>query len=75
MKHNQILTDVRLEVVNEVFHAHKIILAAASPYFKGIFPVLIYDQFLTASDLQQCSPVAFGRKMLPSSSCKEYAPQ
>ena len=35
MKHNQMLTDVRLEVVNEVFHAHKIILAAASPYFKG----------------------------------------
>lgn len=35
MKHNEMLTDVRLEVVHEVFHAHKIILAAASPYFKG----------------------------------------
>jgi hypothetical protein len=29
------LTDVRLDVVNETFHAHKIVLAAASPYFKG----------------------------------------
>ena len=36
MRHNQMLTDVRLEVVNEVFHAHKIVMAAASPYFKGI---------------------------------------
>ncbi len=35
MKHNQMLTDVRLDVVNETFHAHKIVLAAASPYFKG----------------------------------------
>jgi len=35
MKHHEMLTDVRLEVVHEVFHAHKIILAAASPYFKG----------------------------------------
>ena len=34
MKHNQMLTDVRLDVVNESFHAHKIVLAAASPYFK-----------------------------------------
>lgn len=35
MKHNQMLTDVRLDVANESFHAHKIVLAAASPYFKG----------------------------------------
>ena len=35
MKHNEMLTDVKLEVVNEVFHAHRVILAAASPYFKG----------------------------------------
>lgn len=35
MKHNEMLTDVKLEVMNETFPAHKIILAAASPYFKG----------------------------------------
>ena len=29
------LTDVKLEVMNEIFPAHKIILAAASPYFRG----------------------------------------
>jgi len=42
------LTDVQLEVVNEVFHAHKIILAAASPYFKGIHCLLVFicDSFI-----------------------------
>jgi kelch-like protein 19 len=28
------LTDVILEVGEELFHAHKVVLAAASPYFK-----------------------------------------
>ena len=35
MKHNQMLTDIQLEICNEVFYAHKVILAGASPYFKG----------------------------------------
>ncbi len=35
MKDNEMLTDVKLEVMNEIFPAHKIILAAASPYFRG----------------------------------------
>lgn len=34
MKSNQMLTDVKLEVGREIFHGHKIVLAAASPYFK-----------------------------------------
>lgn len=42
MKHNHMLTDVKLEVVPEIFHAHKVILAAASPYFKGN----VIDKFL-----------------------------
>lgn len=28
------LTDVILEVAGELFHAHKVVLASASPYFK-----------------------------------------
>lgn len=34
MRSHHMLTDVILEVGSEVFHAHKVILAAASPYFK-----------------------------------------
>ncbi|CAL4103866.1 unnamed protein product, partial [Meganyctiphanes norvegica] len=37
MKTNQMLTDIKLEVGREIFHAHKIVLAAASPYFKAMF--------------------------------------
>lgn len=34
MRSHHMLTDVVLEVGTELFHAHKVILAAASPYFK-----------------------------------------
>lgn len=34
MRSHHMLTDVILEVGSELFHAHKVILAAASPYFK-----------------------------------------
>jgi kelch-like protein 19 len=34
MRSHNMLTDVILEVGTEIFHAHKVILAAASPYFK-----------------------------------------
>ncbi|XP_068251018.1 kelch-like ECH-associated protein 1B [Palaemon carinicauda] len=37
MKRNHMLTDVKLEVGREIFHGHKIVLAAASPYFKAMF--------------------------------------
>ena len=36
LRNHHVLTDVILEVDAEEFHAHKIILAAASPYFKVI---------------------------------------
>lgn len=35
MRSHHMLTDVILEVGTELFHAHKVILAAASPYFKA----------------------------------------
>ena len=34
MRSHHMLTDVILEVGSELFHAHKVVLAAASPYFK-----------------------------------------
>lgn len=34
MRSHHMLTDVILEVGSELFYAHKVILAAASPYFK-----------------------------------------
>lgn len=37
MRNHQMLTDVILEVGAELFHAHKVVLAAASPYFKAMF--------------------------------------
>lgn len=39
MRSHHMLTDVVLEVGTELFHAHKLILAAASPYFK--VPIVI----------------------------------
>lgn len=73
MKHNQMLTDVRLEVATEIFHAHKIVLAAASPYFKGDLaqhsktPV----SYLHSISFQQCLRVVLEKRMLQSSNCKE----
>lgn len=37
MRSHHMLTDVILEVGSELFYAHKVILAAASPYFKVIY--------------------------------------
>lgn len=37
MRSHHMLTDVVLEVENELFHAHKIVLSSASPYFKAMF--------------------------------------
>lgn len=76
MKHNQMLTDIKLEICNEVFYAHKVILAGASPYFKG---KLVYSFFIMNNNifffvLKQCSPVDSGRGMHLLSSCKGFAP-
>ena len=37
MRSHHMLTDVMLEVGEDIFHAHKVVLAAASPYFKVTF--------------------------------------
>lgn len=37
MRSHNMLTDVVLEVSQELFPAHKVVLSAASPYFKAMF--------------------------------------
>lgn len=37
MRSHKMLTDVILEVGSEKFHCHRVVLAAASPYFKAMF--------------------------------------
>lgn len=37
MRSHHMLTDVILEVDNELFHAHRVVLSSASPYFKAMF--------------------------------------
>ena len=37
LRHSNQLCDVTLRAGNESFHAHKVVLAAASPYFKAMF--------------------------------------
>ncbi|KAK9890868.1 hypothetical protein WA026_012212 [Henosepilachna vigintioctopunctata] len=37
MRFHRMLTDVVLEVGSDIFYAHKVVLAAASPYFKAMF--------------------------------------
>lgn len=41
MRGHRMLTDVTLEVGSELYHAHRVVLAAASPYFK-VNNMLIY---------------------------------
>ena len=46
MRSHHMLTDVVLEVGNELFHVHKVVLAAGSPYFKvSTFLILIFIHF------------------------------
>nr|CAH0100223.1 unnamed protein product [Daphnia galeata] len=61
MKHNQMLTDVRLDVVNESFHAHKIVLAAASPYFKAMFTSGLREKDASIVKLQGVCPTVMNK--------------
>ncbi|XP_057375527.1 kelch-like ECH-associated protein 1 [Daphnia carinata] len=61
MKHNQMLTDVRLDVANESFHAHKIVLAAASPYFKAMFTSGLREKEDSLVKLQGVCPTVMSK--------------
>ncbi|VEN55814.1 unnamed protein product [Callosobruchus maculatus] len=61
MRGHQMLTDVVLEVGNELFHAHRVVLAAASPYFKAMFTGGLKETDMNRVKLQGVSPTAMAR--------------
>nr|KAF7435323.1 hypothetical protein H0235_003514 [Vespula pensylvanica] len=63
MRSHHMLTDVILEVGTELFHAHKVILAAASPYFKAMFTGGLKESEMTRVKLQGVCPTAMARLM------------
>ncbi|XP_014481560.1 PREDICTED: kelch-like ECH-associated protein 1 isoform X1 [Dinoponera quadriceps] len=63
MRTHHMLTDVILEVGTELFHAHKVILAAASPYFKAMFTGGLKECEMTRVKLQGVCPTAMARLM------------
>ncbi|XP_066598565.1 kelch-like ECH-associated protein 1B [Prorops nasuta] len=63
MRSHHMLTDVILEVGSELFHAHKVILAAASPYFKAMFTGGLKECEMSRVKLQGVCPTAMARLM------------
>ncbi|XP_044578610.1 kelch-like ECH-associated protein 1B [Cotesia glomerata] len=63
MRSHHMLTDVCLEVGTELFYAHKIILAAASPYFKAMFTGGLRESGMSRVKLQGVCPTAMARLM------------
>lgn len=61
MRSHHMLTDVVLEVQKELFHAHKVILSAASPYFKAMFTGGLKECEMSRVKLEGVCPSAMGR--------------
>ncbi|CAG9861985.1 unnamed protein product [Phyllotreta striolata] len=61
MRGHQMLTDVILEVGKEFFYAHKVVLAAASPYFKAMFTGGLKECDMDRIKLQGVSATALAR--------------
>lgn len=61
MRSHKMLTDVVLEVGTELFHAHKVVLSAASPYFKAMFTGGLKESEMSRVNLQGMCPTAMGR--------------
>ncbi|KRT79769.1 BTB And C-terminal Kelch domain containing protein, partial [Oryctes borbonicus] len=58
--HNM-LTDIVLEVGTELFHVHRVVLAAASPYFKAMFTGGLKESEMHRVKLQGVSATAMNR--------------
>ncbi|XP_013773777.1 kelch-like ECH-associated protein 1 isoform X2 [Limulus polyphemus] len=56
MKFHRKLCDVEIRVANEIFHAHKIVLAAASPYFKAMFTSGLKESEMSVINIQGVCP-------------------
>ncbi|XP_063705681.1 kelch-like ECH-associated protein 1B isoform X2 [Culicoides brevitarsis] len=61
MRSNQLLTDVILEVDQELYHCHKIVLSAASPYFQAMFTGGLRECEMNRVKLQGVCPAAMSR--------------
>lgn len=56
LRHSKKLCDVKLKVDSEPFYAHKVVLAAASPYFKAMFCNSMRESQMTEIPLQGIRP-------------------
>uniref|UniRef100_A0A2M4AE20 BTB domain-containing protein n=1 Tax=Anopheles triannulatus TaxID=58253 RepID=A0A2M4AE20_9DIPT len=61
MRSHHMLTDVALEVEQETFNAHKVVLSAASPYFKAMFTGGLKECEMARVKLQGVCPTAMAR--------------
>ncbi|KAL9694012.1 hypothetical protein quinque_013297 [Culex quinquefasciatus] len=61
MRSHHMLTDVTLEVEQETFQAHKVVLSAASPYFKAMFTGGLKECEMSRVKLQGVCPTAMAR--------------
>lgn len=55
MRSHHMLTDVILVVQKELFHVHKVVLSAASPYFKAMFTGGLKESEMSRVELQGVS--------------------
>lgn len=64
MRSHHMLTDVILEVEKEQLHVHKVILSAASPYFKAMFTGGLKESEMSHVRLQGVSDMENVAKLL-----------
>ncbi|XP_042902645.1 kelch-like ECH-associated protein 1B isoform X1 [Parasteatoda tepidariorum] len=58
MRQHQKLCDVEIRVCNEIFHAHKIVLVSASPYFKAMFTSGLKESEMSVINIQGVCPMS-----------------
>lgn len=64
MRGDGLLTDVILELESEEVRAHKLVLAAASPYFKAMFTSGLRESSMSSIKLQGVCSYTFSRLLL-----------
>lgn len=72
MRSHHMLTDVILEVGKELFHAHKVMLSAASPYFKAMFTGGLKESEMSRVTLQGVREKCFILDFLIVTDCLFY---
>lgn len=61
MRSHHMLTDVKLQIEKETFYAHKVVLSAASPYFKAMFTSGLKECDMELIKLHGVCPTAMAR--------------